>query len=154
MVTTFLICSFGCQYSTTFLTIFTCKPENTYTSKLCVCMHLYLHSSRPSESYNWIKYKIDISINLWEVPLQVKDFSGSMFSVGIKVNFSYVKVSWMFWGPERGPIIWSIIGTIRSAYRSLQCSLLWGTCGDKESWSNIKKILFWPLCLHLKEAKT
>ena len=35
----------------------------------------------------------------------VEDFSGSMFSVGIKVNFSYVKVSWMFWGPERGPII-------------------------------------------------
>ena len=53
IVTTFLICSFGCQYSTIFLTIFICKPENTYTSKLCVCMHLYLHSSRPSESYNF-----------------------------------------------------------------------------------------------------
>ena len=56
MVTTFLICSFGCQYSTTFLTIFTCKPENTYTSKLFVCMHLYLHSSRPSESYNFFSW--------------------------------------------------------------------------------------------------
>ena len=45
---------------------------------------------------------MNISINLWEVSLQVEDFSGSMFSVGIKVNFSYVKVPWMFWGPERG----------------------------------------------------
>ena len=53
-----LLCSFWCQYLTIFLTIFTCKPENTYTSKLCVCMHyIYIRHDPPkiTISFSWSK---------------------------------------------------------------------------------------------------